>query len=451
MVNKCPAAFSSTLREGSYVKGFVVATGHFGDWQKNYVMCAGANGGYLPVVGFSFRLEAYQGTDRDDTALNGIKLKCQDGKIITVSEGMWGDWYPRSPEGRGVTYDCPQGQIANQVWAKIDKQRGSGFSTSILASDALGNDDVGAVGLNLWCDKGGYAVTDFDTLASSLTGQDVWVGIGTWATTTCEPGTWLCGMAVRTEANQGSSNDDSALNGISMACCKYPSPSSPPPPPVKPPPPPVALREGSYTNGVLATEGHFGNWQQNFVMCTGAKGGYLPVVGYAMRVEAYQGTSKDDTALNGIKLKCQDGKIITVSEGIWGDWYPRSPAGKTETFDCPSGQYVDAINVKLDERRGSGFSTSIFASDALGNDDVGAVGFELYCNKGDRAGIYSFNDMANAATGQDVWADIGYWQGRASCGSGKFVCGMAVRTEANQGSDSDDSALNGIELACCAF
>jgi hypothetical protein len=47
--------------------------------------------------------------------------------------------------------------------------------------------------------------------------------------------------------------------------------------------------------------------------------------------------------------------------------------------------------------------------------------------------------------GDGWWGD---WYGWTYCPNGTFVCGAQVRIEAMQG-DIDDSAMNGIQLACC--
>ena len=68
--------------------------GFWGDW-KGMVMCP--ENQY--VGGFMVRMEENQGSDGDDTTLNGLKLLCRKfgsaarvGKVITVYEGIWGIW-----------------------------------------------------------------------------------------------------------------------------------------------------------------------------------------------------------------------------------------------------------------------------------------------------------------------------------------------------------------------
>ena len=52
-----------------------------------------------------------------------------------------------------------------------------------------------------------------------------------------------------------------------------------------------------------------------------------------LRIEGKQG-SGDDTALNAIRLKCSDDKILISKEGTWGDWKPWSGTPSEEGIEC---------------------------------------------------------------------------------------------------------------------
>ena len=63
--------------------------GYYGDWGiKQFCQ----NGGY--AVGFATKVEGYQGggNDGDDTAMNGLALKCSGGGYITSAFGGWGSY-----------------------------------------------------------------------------------------------------------------------------------------------------------------------------------------------------------------------------------------------------------------------------------------------------------------------------------------------------------------------
>ena len=69
----------------------MIYEGLWGDWQLK-AMCD--SGSY--IIGGQVRFEGQQ-RDGDDTALNGLRIRCKNpttGQINDklVSEGYWGDW-----------------------------------------------------------------------------------------------------------------------------------------------------------------------------------------------------------------------------------------------------------------------------------------------------------------------------------------------------------------------
>ena len=76
---------------------------------------------------------------------------------------------------------------------------------------------------------------------------------------------------------------------------------------------------------VLSNKGTWGDWES----C--APGHH--VIGMWLRIEGKQG-SGDDTALNAIRLKCSDDKILISKEGTWGDWKPWSGTSSEEGIEC---------------------------------------------------------------------------------------------------------------------
>ena len=46
---------------------------------------------------------------------------------------------------------------------------------------------------------------------------------------------------------------------------------------------------------------------------------------------------------------------------------------------------------------------------------------------------------------------FGDWRGQAFCPANMYVCGIEQKVEGNQGSDSDDTAVNSVAVYCCPF
>lgn len=175
--------------------------------------------------------------------------------------------------------------------------------------------------------------------------------------------------------------------------------------------------------GGYARPGHWqGNWGTwgGWDMCTGNR----LVCGIQSKVEASQGGGDDDTGLNAVRLICCNslpiGRIneqdIYSKQGGFGDW--------RETQYCPTGSYVNAINMK-------------FEDDVGGGDDTAANAINLRCN-----------DPANTILMSAYNPGWGNWKGFGSCPSGEVACGMQTKVEDSQGG-GDDTSLNGIQLRCC--
>ena len=49
------------------------------------------------------KVETYQGTFYDDSALNGIRLKCSDGQELSSREGPDGQWSSWTSSSHGLT------------------------------------------------------------------------------------------------------------------------------------------------------------------------------------------------------------------------------------------------------------------------------------------------------------------------------------------------------------
>jgi hypothetical protein len=108
-----------------------------------------------------------------------------------------------------------------------------------------------------------------------------------------------CGMQLRDEGGQW--GDDTAINAIRIIYC--------------------SIANWDVTRDIQLNDGIWGDWEER-VMC--AKNTYI--VGAQAKVEEPQGTGGDDTAFNGLKIKCKNPKVSSSSEtvsleyGGWGTW-----------------------------------------------------------------------------------------------------------------------------------
>jgi hypothetical protein len=149
-------------------------------------------------------------------------------------------------------------------------------------------------------------------------------------------------------------------------------------------------------------------------------------IGFKQRVEGKQG-SGDDTALNSVVLRCKQKtgpafEEVSSYDGNWGAW-------GSEPI-CPGGDYYSSTNfvngarLKVEGGQGSG-------------DDTSANAAQMTCTAG---GTLS-------ASNDGPW---GGWQSWNQCPAGQAACGIRIKFEGSQGG-GDDTAMNGLKLACCTL
>lgn len=106
-------------------------------------------------------------------------------------------------------------------------------------------------------------------------------------------------MQFENSQGPGTQNDDTATNGFKWKFCNYPNWSD--------------QKQMEY-------EGNWGTWR-TMKMC--------PInyyaAGFKARIEPPQGLFSDDTAMNGLQLRCKKPgtalqQDIMIFEGLWGSW-----------------------------------------------------------------------------------------------------------------------------------
>lgn len=169
---------------------------------------------------------------------------------------------------------------------------------------------------------------------------------------------------------------------------------------------------------VTVTGGNWGTWDSCARYCPEGSFAY----GLSLKSEASVGID-DDTALNGIKLNCNNRTSgawtanVTSSIGAWGSW---QAVAMCPSIDAP----LSSGNMLLESSKGIG-------------DDTSANRIQTTCTNG----------TVVTPAAQTNW---GTWRGKVSCPVGTGVCGLRTRVEASQGAD-DDTALNGLQFECCVL
>jgi hypothetical protein len=137
----------------------------------------------------------------------------------------------------------------------------------------------------------------------------------------CPPGTWAIGFEQRVEPPNAKGEDDTALNSVRLVC--------------------ASEDRGAPTVTVSSHEGWWGSWASS---PTCAPGQWLEQG--RIRIEARQGGDKDDTAANDVQFKCSDGAELSAGNGTsWGSWL--------EYQACPEETVMCGVSIRLEEKKGS--------------------------------------------------------------------------------------------------
>jgi len=167
--------------------------GHTGDWGKLDLCPPGQY-----VVGFALKSEKNRGV-HDDTALNGVRLRCNGGGTVASTVQKWGHWTPEQVCHGGAVY---------------------GFQIQIESVRGV-KDDTAANNVNLVCKIGGHHRI---LHGRSLTHWGKW---SHWLK--CRNGMVAVGIQTRVQEAKGWLKDDSALNGMKLLCAGKVVPPTPTP------------------------------------------------------------------------------------------------------------------------------------------------------------------------------------------------------------------------------
>ena len=140
-------------------------------------------------------------------------------------------------------------------------------------------------------------------------------------------------------------------------------------------------------------------------------------IGYQTQNDLILVPVHDDTALNSIRLFCNDPDRtnITSSVGFTGTWELRQ--------NCPEGSFL------------SSFRLRVAPYDSEASDNSAAHSIQFVCTDGT---VLNFNGNSGG-----VWGDFS----SGKCGAG--ICGLQTRVQAQGGPLTDNTALNDVTFLCC--
>ncbi|XP_053167465.1 vitelline membrane outer layer protein 1-like [Hemicordylus capensis] len=135
--------------------------------------------------------------------------------------------------------------------------------------------------------------------------------------------------------------------------------------------------------------------------------------GFSLKVEQTQSCwfLCDNTALNGIRLHCDDGSIIESAVAPWGTWTTVQYCLKTKMI---------SFALRVQKPQGT-------------SDDTAANNIQFSCGN---------ESILTGHAGER--GSFGAWSNRCSVG----ICGIQTRVESSQGL-GDDTALNDVRFYCC--
>jgi len=182
-----------------------------------------------------------QKTQYDDTGLNAVRLKCENGAILQSAEGAYGNLWVNVAD---LAIDFMRSLKVDIQWWECEPGDWVVGYRIFGANDNGRYDDYGALGVQVKCSGvdgnsyylGRYAIADGQVLAGEGPPETQW-SVSNWAQ--CAPGLHACGFRTKVEPPQGGSfmseanwisefrpplgNDDEALTNLGMKCCPSPT------------------------------------------------------------------------------------------------------------------------------------------------------------------------------------------------------------------------------------
>jgi len=156
----------------------------------------------------------------------------------------------------------------------------------------------------------------------------------------------------------------------------------------------------------------------------------LNVCGLQVRFQAQkEQTTEDDTAINGLKMACCDRnqtvEEVLVETGQFGDW--------ENMHICPE-DYRLVCGVRIRYQTDKTADTASLENETLDNTALNGL-FMNCCNeRGDFRDVIVHEGFE------------GQWQETKQCPFGSKTCGFNVRSDFN---NTDQTAANGLQMACC--
>ncbi|XP_042312968.1 vitelline membrane outer layer protein 1-like [Sceloporus undulatus] len=137
-------------------------------------------------------------------------------------------------------------------------------------------------------------------------------------------------------------------------------------------------------------------------------------IAFSLKVEPFQGILHDDSSLNGIRLHCSDGSVVTSAVGPKGYW--------TLAKSCRRKNLMQAFRLRVSRPQVDG-------------DDTAANNIQFKCSNGVRL------------RGKGLaWGRYGKWS--KSCKRG--ICGLQTKVDKGQRLGRvDATGLNDVRFFCC--
>jgi hypothetical protein len=153
----------------------------------------------------------------------------------------------------------------------------------------------------------------------------------------CASGHFAVGFRSKMHEYCGEDCDDTSMNGIELLCS-----------------------DGKRISSLV---GPWGTWAANFSECQP----HRRLDGFGIKIQKTVGVTNDDTATNGIRMRCSDRNqtILYSSEGKFGRWVHLDIENTSWKY-CPPGNFIFGLRTQIDQ--------SV-------NDATGLVNVMFYCRR----------------------------------------------------------------------